>query len=142
MAAGQSSGHDNARAARGRFLTIGSLVDHLFLVGRRHWQRLTDQAPIIDRTGIGETDVEALFAFGDRTREDLVRYARGLREDAAASVREFDIRGQRIAMTPRKLLLHILIHEVRHWAQVALAVRNVGLEPPGNHDLFYSDALE
>ena len=44
-------------------------------------------------------------------------------------------------MTPRKLLFHILLHETRHWAQIALAVRLAGLEPPGDHDLFYSKAL-
>ena len=44
-------------------------------------------------------------------------------------------------MSPRKLLFHILIHEIRHWAQIALAVRLAGFEPPGDHDLFYSRAL-
>jgi uncharacterized damage-inducible protein DinB len=44
-------------------------------------------------------------------------------------------------MSPRKLLLHIGLHETRHWAQIALAVRQAGLEPPGQHDLFYSRAL-
>ena len=45
-------------------------------------------------------------------------------------------------MTARKLLLHILIHEIRHWVQVTLALRNAGHEPPGNRDLFHSDALK
>ena len=44
-------------------------------------------------------------------------------------------------MSPRKLLFHIVIHEIRHWAQIALAVRLAGLEPPGDHDLFNSRAL-
>ena len=45
-------------------------------------------------------------------------------------------------LTPRKLLFHCLLHETRHWAQIALAIRRAGLEPPGNHDLFYSRALK
>ena len=44
-------------------------------------------------------------------------------------------------LTPRKLLFHCLLHETRHWAQIALAPRRAGLEPPGNHDLFFSKAL-
>ena len=40
-----------------------------------------------------------------------------------------------------QLLFHILMHETRHWAQIALSLRRGGLEPPGNHDLFYSKAL-
>ena len=48
----------------------------------------------------------------------------------------------RAVLTPRKLLFHILLHETRHWAQIALAIRRAGLQPPGNHDLFYSRALK
>jgi len=51
------------------------------------------------------------------------------------------VRDQPVAMSPRKLLCHILIHEIRHWAQIALAVRLAGFDPPGDHDLFYSRAL-
>jgi uncharacterized damage-inducible protein DinB len=127
---------------QGRFPTVGSLIDHIFLVERRHLQRLRGQSPIADQTGVADTDVAGLFAFGDMVRKDLVHHARSLSEDAAGTVHQFDVRGQRVAMTPRKLLLHIFIHEIRHCAQIALALRNAGHEPPGNHDLFYSDALE
>src|SRR5213594_1171405 len=102
---------------QGRFPTVGSLIDHIFLVERRHLQRLTGQTPLAEGTGVADTDVAGLFAFGDAVREDLVQYARSLSEDDAKTVRQFEVRGQRVAMTPRKLLFHILIHEIRHWAQ-------------------------
>lgn len=127
---------------QGRFPTVGSLIDHIFLVERRHLQRLTGKTPLADETGVADTDVAGLFAFGNAVREDLVQYTRSLSEAEAKTVRQFEVRGQRVAMTPRKLLLHILIHEIRHWAQVALALRNAGHEPPGDHDLFNSDAME
>jgi uncharacterized damage-inducible protein DinB len=57
-------------------------------------------------------------------------------------MRGFEVRERQWPMTPRKLLFHILLHEIRHWAQVALAVRLAGLEPPGDHDLFFSSALK
>ena len=44
-------------------------------------------------------------------------------------------------LTSRKFLFHILIHEIRHWVQIALAVRLAGFEPPGEHDLLFSPAL-
>ncbi len=44
-------------------------------------------------------------------------------------------------LSPRKLLFHMALHEVRHWAQIAAAVRAAGFAPPGDHDLFYSKAL-
>src|SRR5213594_1127019 len=127
---------------QGRFPTVGSLIDHIFLVERPHLQRLTGETPMADQTGVANTDVAGLFAFGDAAREDLLNYSRPLSEEAAKVPRTFDVRGQRATMTARKLLLHILIHEIRHWAQVTLALRNAGHEPPGNRDLFHSDALK
>ena len=106
---------------QGRFPTVGSLIDHIFLVERPHLQRLTGETPMADQTGVANTDVAELFAFGDAAREDLLHYSRSLSEEAAKVPRTFDVRGQRTAMTPRKLLFHIVIHQIRHWAQVALA---------------------
>ena len=54
----------------------------------------------------------------------------------------FDIRGVRMPLTTRKLLFHVLLHEIRHWAQIAAAVRLAGFEPPGDHDLLFSAALK
>jgi uncharacterized damage-inducible protein DinB len=62
-------------------------------------------------------------------------------DDVADTIRPFEVRDRQWPMTPRKLLFHILLHETRHWAQIALAVRLAGFEPPGDHDLFFSGAL-
>ena len=43
-------------------------------------------------------------------------------------------------MPRRKLVVHIVLHEVRHFAQLALAARMAGHPPPGEHDYFYSPA--
>ena len=42
-----------------------------------------------------------------------------------------------VAMTRRRLATHIVLHEIRHLAQLAMAARLAGHEPPGQHDLFY-----
>jgi uncharacterized damage-inducible protein DinB len=59
----------------------------------------------------------------------------------ADQARTFEVREQQWTMTPRKLLFHVLLHETRHWAQIALAIRLAGMDPPGDHDLFFSRAL-
>ena len=124
----------------GRLPTVGKLIDHIFLVERRHLQRLAGE-PVVDRTGLTGTNAPPLFDYGASVRRELEQYAADLAEDEADEVRTFNVRDRDWQMTPRKLLFHILLHEVRHWAQVALAVRLAGLEPPGDHDLFYSRAL-
>jgi uncharacterized damage-inducible protein DinB len=124
----------------GRHATVGKLIDHIFLVERRHLQRLMDE-PVATRTGLTGNNAPPLFDYGASVRRELEQYAADLDDDIADQVRTFEIREQRWAITPRKLLFHILLHELRHWAQIALAVRLGGLAPPGEHDLAYSKAL-
>jgi uncharacterized damage-inducible protein DinB len=126
----------------GRYETVGSLIDHIFLVERRHLQRLTS-APLDTRTGLSGKHAPPLFDYGASVRRELEQYVAQLDEDAADEPRTFTVQsGGDFVLTPRKLLFHILLHETRHWAQIALAIRRAGLEPPGNHDLFYSKALK
>jgi uncharacterized damage-inducible protein DinB len=47
-----------------------------------------------------------------------------------------------LTFTARKLVFHILFHEIRHWAQIATAVRNAGFPPPGFHDFLFCDTME
>jgi uncharacterized damage-inducible protein DinB len=123
-----------------RHPTIGKLIDHIFLVERRHLQRLME-VPIVDRTGLTGNNAPPLFDYGASVRRELEQYVADLDDEVADQIRLFDVREQQWPMSPRKLLFHILLHEIRHWAQVALAARVNGLEPPGDHDLFFSKAL-
>jgi uncharacterized damage-inducible protein DinB len=124
----------------GRLPTVGKLIDHIFLVERRHLQRLTSQ-PLSNTTGLTGNNAPPLFDYGASVRRELEQYAADLGDEEIDTVREFVVRDQTYPMTPRKLLFHILLHETRHWAQIALAVRLAGFEPPGDHDLFFSKAL-
>ena len=123
-----------------RLPTVGKLIDHIFLVERRHLQRLREQ-PLADSTGLTGSNAPPLFDYGASVRRELEQYVQELDDDVADQMRTFEVRDQQWPMTPRKLLFHILIHEIRHWAQAALAVRLSGLAPPGDHDLFFSKAL-
>jgi uncharacterized damage-inducible protein DinB len=125
----------------GRYATVGSLIDHIFLVERRHLQRLTN-APLDDKTGLSGRHAPTLFDYGASVRREFEQFVTHLDEDAADEPHTFTVVTGDFVLTPRKLLFHCLIHETRHWAQIALAIRRAGLEPPGNHDLFYSRALK
>lgn len=125
----------------GRFATVGALIDHIFIVERRHLQRLTGE-PLHDKTGLSGRHAAPLFDYGASVRRELQRFVTELDEEAAD--RPFPVTvqsGGDFAITPRKLIFHCLLHETRHWAQIALALRRSGLTPPGNHDLFYSSAM-
>lgn len=126
--------------AAGRFTTVGKLIDHIFLVEQRHLQRLTG-APVAQSTGLTGNNAPPLFSYGSSVRRELEGFAEELDPETADDVRTIEVRDRPWPMTPRKLLFHIMLHEIRHWAQVALAVRLAGYEPPGDHDLFFSNAL-
>jgi uncharacterized damage-inducible protein DinB len=137
---GHPSAMELAIQPGGRFSTVGKLIDHIFLVERRHLQRLRGE-PLSDRTGLTGNNAPPLFDYGASVRRELEQFVDDLDEDAAGQIRTFVVRDQPWPMSARKLLFHVLVHEIRHWAQIALAVRQAGLEPPGDHDLFFSRAL-
>lgn len=124
----------------GRLPTVGKLIDHIFLVERRHLQRLTQQ-PLATSTGLTGNNAAPLFDYGASVRRELEQFVADLDADVADEIRSFEVRERQWPMSSRKLLFHILVHEIRHWAQVAMAVRLAGLEPPGDHDLFFSNAM-
>jgi uncharacterized damage-inducible protein DinB len=122
----------------GRFPTFASLLDHVFLVERRHLARLQGATPP-EATGVAASDWKALFDYGDLVRADFRRFLLDLDQQEASGTLTFG--GQSatgtFTMTRRKLATHVVLHEVRHLAQLAYAARVAGHEPPGNHDLFY-----
>ena len=44
-------------------------------------------------------------------------------------------------LSRRKMATHILLHELRHWSQVAYAARLAAVEPPGEHDILFFPGL-
>ena len=131
---------DAAVQPGGRLSTVGKLIDHIFLGERRFLQRLTGAA-LSESTGLTGNNAPPLFDYGASVRRELQQLADDIDADQADEVRSFTILDRQWPLTPRKVLFHVLIHEIRHWAQVALAVRLAGFEPPGAHDLLFSGAL-
>jgi uncharacterized damage-inducible protein DinB len=123
----------------GRFPTVAELLDHVFLVERRHLARLEGGTPP-DATGVPPGDLDALFEYGDLVRRDFRHYLEELDDEQADRSLSFTLVVGRFTLTPRQLAVSILLHEVRHLAQIALAARLAGHQPPGEHDfLFYAN---
>ena len=47
-----------------------------------------------------------------------------------------------MTMSRRKLATSVVLHEVRHLAQVAHAARAAGVESPGDHDLLFCPSYD
>jgi uncharacterized damage-inducible protein DinB len=115
---------------------VGALFDHIFLVERRHLSRLEGGTPP-DATGVAAGDVRVLWEYGDLVRADLRRYAEDLDAAEGSAILTVVTQSGTQTVTKRWLAAHILLHEIRHLAQIAYAARNAGEEPPGQHDIFF-----
>ena len=122
----------------GRFPTVCALFDHLFLIERRHLARLEGGTPP-ETTGVPPGDIEDLFEYADLVRADFREFLTGLDEERAEEMVHVHAASGQFSLTRRRLVTHVILHEVRHLAQLALAARVAGVEPPGQHDFAFFD---
>lgn len=118
---------------------VGALVLHMFGPELQYTEFMRGETEFTDYTEMAFDKAETLFAFGRRSREAL----RAWSTTARAEDWERRLEPQEgVSVSARKIAVHVLLHEIRHWAQIALVVRQHGLAPPGNHDLLFSSALD
>ena len=55
-------------------------------------------------------------------------------------MKEFDFFGTTLESTPRKIVVHVVMREIRHWAQIATLFRLHGLSDRF-HDFLFSPVL-
>jgi len=122
----------------GRFESAGDLVRHIFSAEKRYVERLSGR-PLTDTASIPNDDIEALFQFGRQSRNELKAFVETYSDDRDAP-KEFKIVNSSITATPRKIVTHVLMHEIRHWAQIATLLRlNDLADQP--HDFLFSPVM-
>jgi uncharacterized damage-inducible protein DinB len=122
--------------ADGRFSTIGEVIRHIFSAERRYLDRLSD-LPLTDAASIPAGDYEALFRFGGESRRALRQFLNSSAEDKWDQMNEINFGFSVVHATPRKIIVHVLMHEIRHWAQIATMFRLNGLKVEW-HDFLFS----
>jgi uncharacterized damage-inducible protein DinB len=126
---------------------VGALILHCFWaeIWYAYWMRgelLSQDSDIAIRNrDLSCDNAEALFNFGLLARKAMRAFADAADQDEWERLHEVKGGGFQIRGSARKLVAHILVHEIRHWAQVAIAVRQQNLPPPGDHDLVFSQAF-
>lgn len=123
-----------------KFGTVGGLIGHIFEAEWRQAHRFGG-GPVPERKDPAGLDRVALFDYGRSTRAYIRGEASKLRDpDWSATIGFSTVNGP-VELTKRKLVLHLMLHETRHWAQIARTVREHDLAPPGRHDLMFSDSV-
>lgn len=121
--------------------TVRDVIGHVFAVELRYAQRLLGR-PVTEYDALDMSTVDALWAIHREARSTFRSYL----EDLPAGERErelvFDTRTLgRLAASAHKVTLHALMHGIRHWAQIATALRQAGHRQPWEHDWLMSDAV-
>jgi uncharacterized damage-inducible protein DinB len=124
----------------GRWGTVRELLFHTFLVERRYADRLLGE-PITAYEGVPHGTLDELFAIHRAARAAMARYVAGATAEEWDEVLTFEtllygpMYGSR-----RKIVGHALLHGIRHWAQIATALRQAGHEQ-WPHDLMAATTM-
>ena len=115
---------------------------HIFAVELRYAERLTG-SPVTEYETLPTASVADLFATGDRARRMYRDYLATVDDQDLSRVMEFPTRtAGTIRASKRKMYVHALLHSMRHWAQLATALREAGHPTDWGKDFLYSEVME
>lgn len=121
--------------------TVGELVHHIFAVQLRHSQRLLAE-PVHGYDNDHITTAESLFTLAYQGSGNLHRFLTLTSDAHAGEVIHFTIRsGRQVSVSRRKLFAHVMIHSIRHWAQISTLLRQNGFHPGWGSDFLESTAM-
>lgn len=110
----------------GRFQSVGDVVRHIFSAEKRYIDRLSGRA-LTDTSSVASDRVEALFDFGAQSRTQLREFVATFPTERWDEDVELKLMNSTIRATPRKIVVHVLMHEIRHWPQIATLLRLNGI---------------
>jgi len=115
---------------------------HIFAVELRYAERLNGQ-PVTGYEELPTGSVADLFGIGERARAGLRSYLANATDEQLKVVQEFQTRtAGTLRASERKMFVHTMLHSVRHWAQLATALREAGYETSWGKDFLFSEVME
>ncbi len=122
-----------------RFATVGDLIKHLFTAEKRYIERLSGRK-LTDAATVPNDNIETLFEFGRQSRKELREFVETIPAAELDVPAEHTILNHVIVLTPRKIVVHVVMHEIRHWAQIATLLRlnDLAAKP---HDFLFSPLM-
>lgn len=123
----------------GRLNTVGEIVRHIFSAELRYPQRLRNE-PMTETGDVPADDVAAVFALGRQSRAAFREFLAALPAGKWDTPQEMPLFKSTLMITPRKVMTHTVLHEIRHWAQIATLLRFEGVTD-GFHDFLFSPVM-
>jgi uncharacterized damage-inducible protein DinB len=122
--------------------TVRGLLKHIFAVELRHSQRLRSQeVTAYDQISVGSLD--DLFAVHVRAIKNLRAFLAQANDASLAEILTTQtLSAGTVQASRRKLFVHILLHSIRHWAQLSTLLRENGFTLGWPQDFFFSSAMD
>jgi len=116
--------------------TVRDLVQHIVAAELRYAERLVDR-PATSYDQISKADAAALFATHDTAMEMLRQVVARADVDWEETL-DFQTRSAGVLRASRRtILVHMLMHGIRHYAQLAMLVRQGGIAPGWGMDYLF-----
>ena len=101
--------------------------------------------PLTDTATIPSDNVEGLFQFSQLSRKELREFVAAFPAEGLDVPEDHKMGKNILTASPRKIVVHILLHETRHWAQIATLLRLNDLAlngfVDGFHDFLFSPVM-
>lgn len=121
--------------------TVRDVIGHVFAAELRYAQRLLGR-PATAYEDLRMDSLDALWAIHRDARALLREYLDTMPSGERAHEMTFQTRTMGpLSATAHKMIVHVFIHGIRHWAQVATVLRQAGYAQSWEHDWLLSDAV-
>lgn len=133
--------HDTLDVAigAGRTATVRGLVLHIFAVELRYAERLLGRQ-VTEYSELNQDTLDEIFAVGAHARRLIDEF---LSTATDADMREIltftTLTAGTVVATRYRIAANLVNHGVRHWAQIATALRQAGFGDQWPHDLLLSE---
>lgn len=121
--------------------TVRGMLKHIFAVALRHSQRLNNEE-VTAYEAIPDGSLDDLWAIHSRAVQNLHRFLSQSNESVLQEVIPLQtVSAGTLHASRRKLVAHILLHSMRHWAQLSTLLRQAGYKTDWPKDFLFSDAI-
>jgi uncharacterized damage-inducible protein DinB len=132
----------DVRLSDGEVGTVRHLIRHIFAVELRYAQRLAGHR-VSDWAEFREETLDDIFGLGASARKLVGQFLAGATDaDFRERLTFATLSAGTITASRHKILANFVNHGVRHWAQIATALRQAGYGDQWPHDLLVSDVLD
>jgi uncharacterized damage-inducible protein DinB len=130
-----------AGEAGGDTATVRGLLWHIAIVELFYAEFISGKKEKTNYRELPHSTLEEIWRIGDSAHEQLARYLAGAGEAALNEVLVLERGSFRVEASRRKMLAHVFLHSLRHWAQLAMALRQHGYKTDWQHDFIFTEAL-